>query len=693
MPDFNDIPTGLRVPAQIPLDIKEYFSTLADLINLGVDDNKAYTYYKGFRAYCVETDKIYIWKEVTPELGSGELPVPFTYPNGVETYGVDYSNKEYNFYEVPDSINQNNIVKVIYVNENNLPIGFNEQDICDYILNLTEPQRTIDEIHSKHNIVIGPINEETEVLDINYVYEIINIGKGIIVDIEPSNLLLIERTFAKTKIKEAVIYFTRAQIIANGFRLIHNLGVVRYLAEHFSYSNEMFGQQDVATLTPLEMIDKGLISVYNYLDPNEIEIEGFINYKPFISNNDIVAYYVRYIGADAEEIIVPNKMITYYYDNTRLPALNSYYISYNTLTGGLYTTYGSPIKKIRITQLPSISEITLNDIPLNINDIVLVDDINNEDFSIWIDKQDGSGPTGNYTDLFKYTVIDELDNESNEVEFNFNAIDEIIPGLVYLDDSPLSKNFNYTAGSALTEFVDLLEADLLVNVVNSFGNPTVGVKTYSLPSQGEIAENGWPVTVGYVVPLTEILLGNFKFWALGVNGLGPIGTFATSFTFKLIDDENYESNLVTFNIEAQQNLDDYIAQISWSDTNTFEQRSGVEEIGNIELDIDEQSVPITDSIVLTTWQVNVGGSGWTDFVVSSGTTQILDSFYGMNQYRIKVETDLGITYYSNIIEFLATTGGGSGSSSSSSSSTSGSSSGDGSGGSSDGGGNDPIEYS
>ena len=690
MPDFNDIPTGLRVPTQIPLDVKSYVSTLSDLIDLGVDNNKAFTYYEGFRAYCVENNKTYIWREALPEYGTAVMAENFIYPNDLIVYGVDYSGREFNFYEVPDSINQNNIVKVIYVNENDLPIGFNEQDICDYVLNLTEPQRTIDEIHSKHNIVIGPINEDTEVLDINYIYEIINIGKGVIVYIEPSNLLLIERTFAKTKIKEAVVYFTRAQVIANGFRLIHNLGVVRYLAEHFSYSNEMFGQQDVATLTPLEMIDKGLISVYNYLDPNEIEIEGFINYKPFISNNDIIAYYVRYIGADAEEIIVPNKMITYYYDNTRLPALNSYYISYNTLTGGLYTTYGSPIKKIRITQLPSISEITLNDIPLNINDIVLVDDINNEDFSIWIDKQDGSGPTGNYTDLFKYIVIDELDNESNEVEFNFNAIDEIIPGLVYLDDSPLSKNFNYTAGSALTEFVDLLEADLLVNVVNSFGNPTVGVKIYSLPSQGEISENGWPVTVGYVVPLIEIALGNFKFWALGVDGLGPVGTFATSFTFKLIDNQNYESNLVTFNINANQNIDDYIAQISWSDTNTFEQRTGVDGIGNVELDIDVQSVPIGDSIVLTTWQVNVGGSGWIDLMVASGTTQILDSLYGMNQYRIKVETALAITYYSNIIEFLATAGGGSGSDGSS---TPGSSSGSGSGGSSDGGGNDPIEYS
>lgn len=104
MPDFNDIPTGLRVPSQIPLDIKEYFATLADMLDLGTNDNKAFTYYKGFRAYCVENDNIYIWKEAVPELGPGLLPSNFTYPNGTECFGVDYSNKEYNFFVKPETL-------------------------------------------------------------------------------------------------------------------------------------------------------------------------------------------------------------------------------------------------------------------------------------------------------------------------------------------------------------------------------------------------------------------------------------------------------------------------------------------------------------------------------------------------------------------------------------------------------------
>ena len=104
MPDFNDIPTGLRVPSQIPLDIKEYFATLADIMDLGTNNNKAFTYYKGFRAYCVENDNIYIWREAVPELGPGLLPSNFTYPNETECFGVDYSNKEYNFFVKPETL-------------------------------------------------------------------------------------------------------------------------------------------------------------------------------------------------------------------------------------------------------------------------------------------------------------------------------------------------------------------------------------------------------------------------------------------------------------------------------------------------------------------------------------------------------------------------------------------------------------
>lgn len=92
----NDIPVGLRVPAQVPLDDKTYKINEAALQDLGVDNTLAYTYHKGLRVLCIEERTIYEWKEM--EVGDvGLLPSDFVYPDGVVEYGVDYSNKAYNF--------------------------------------------------------------------------------------------------------------------------------------------------------------------------------------------------------------------------------------------------------------------------------------------------------------------------------------------------------------------------------------------------------------------------------------------------------------------------------------------------------------------------------------------------------------------------------------------------------------------
>lgn len=92
----NDIPVGLRVPAQVPLDDKTYKINEAALQDLGVDNTLAYTYHKGLRVLCIEERTIYEWKEM--EAGDvGLLPSDFVYPDGVVEYGVDYSNKAYNF--------------------------------------------------------------------------------------------------------------------------------------------------------------------------------------------------------------------------------------------------------------------------------------------------------------------------------------------------------------------------------------------------------------------------------------------------------------------------------------------------------------------------------------------------------------------------------------------------------------------
>lgn len=99
MNTVNNIPTGLLVPAQVPLDAKLYVANEASLLNLGVSNNLAYTYYEGMIVYCVAEQKRYEWREgAIGEIGL--LPVGFTYPSPLVVNGVDYSNRTFNFYYV-----------------------------------------------------------------------------------------------------------------------------------------------------------------------------------------------------------------------------------------------------------------------------------------------------------------------------------------------------------------------------------------------------------------------------------------------------------------------------------------------------------------------------------------------------------------------------------------------------------------
>lgn len=65
--------------------------------------------------------------------------------------GTDDINLEVTF---PAGVNQDNFVRSITINTTSLPANYTEQDICNYILALPAPQRTILETDSKWNIVI-----------------------------------------------------------------------------------------------------------------------------------------------------------------------------------------------------------------------------------------------------------------------------------------------------------------------------------------------------------------------------------------------------------------------------------------------------------------------------------------------------------------------------------------------------------
>lgn len=100
MSTVNNIPTKLRLPAQLPLDAKTTVATLSELETLGTNDNLAFTYYKGMLVYCTENDKFYQWRPVEEGDTGGTLASDFTYPNGIISEdGIDYSNAIYNFFE------------------------------------------------------------------------------------------------------------------------------------------------------------------------------------------------------------------------------------------------------------------------------------------------------------------------------------------------------------------------------------------------------------------------------------------------------------------------------------------------------------------------------------------------------------------------------------------------------------------
>ena len=100
MSNYTNIPTGLKITTQIPLNVKEFISDEATLANLGTNNNLAYTYHDRLRVYCFQEKTTFVWREVQiGEENTGLVSVDFVYPNNYVVYGIDYSNKLYNFFE------------------------------------------------------------------------------------------------------------------------------------------------------------------------------------------------------------------------------------------------------------------------------------------------------------------------------------------------------------------------------------------------------------------------------------------------------------------------------------------------------------------------------------------------------------------------------------------------------------------
>ena len=86
--------------SQVPYDAKLYAVKLNDLAELGINSNKAFTYYEDLNVDCVENHTTYVWRE---ELSLGETGGILTngtyvYPANVIANGIDYSGRKFNFF-------------------------------------------------------------------------------------------------------------------------------------------------------------------------------------------------------------------------------------------------------------------------------------------------------------------------------------------------------------------------------------------------------------------------------------------------------------------------------------------------------------------------------------------------------------------------------------------------------------------
>ena len=150
--DFNNIPAGLNIPTQIPLNIKENIINEATLAYLGLSNNLAYTYHDKLIVNCLEEGTRYIWREVEiGEENSGLVPIDFTYPSNIIVYGIDYSNRKFNFFKLPSLENTYSIAN----------IGTGENIYKDTTIVLNNTQFNLKKLHSDTLVVTTSVDGNT----------------------------------------------------------------------------------------------------------------------------------------------------------------------------------------------------------------------------------------------------------------------------------------------------------------------------------------------------------------------------------------------------------------------------------------------------------------------------------------------------------------------------------------------------
>lgn len=163
MADFSNIPTGLKITTQIPLNVKEFCKDEDTLAYLGVDDNLAFTYHDQLEVLCLAEKSIYIWREVqVGEENTGLVPLDFTYPYNHSAFGINYSNKSFNFFKTKNDFEIVNVGTGAKVYKDSTVVGNNTQ------FNLKKLRSNggtvlITELTNEINFEIGPVTTDINI--------------------------------------------------------------------------------------------------------------------------------------------------------------------------------------------------------------------------------------------------------------------------------------------------------------------------------------------------------------------------------------------------------------------------------------------------------------------------------------------------------------------------------------------------
>ena len=157
MSNTTNIPTGLNVQTQIPLDTVKFIQNESLLSNLGASNNLAFKYYDGLTIRCIDENTFYIWREVlSGEENTGLLSVDFTYPYNHSAFGINYSNKSFNFFKTKDDFEIVNVGIGAKVYKDSTIVGSTTQFNFKK-LKSTGGTVLITELTNEINFEIGPV--------------------------------------------------------------------------------------------------------------------------------------------------------------------------------------------------------------------------------------------------------------------------------------------------------------------------------------------------------------------------------------------------------------------------------------------------------------------------------------------------------------------------------------------------------